>query len=314
MERTQHQVLRILQRSGRNQLTMRQLAVLRHKGLLPPLTRKTMVRSNTPIYVWTQPDIVKQAAVLHDLLIELHHHQFLSLPLWYLGYTVPLEQARQMLLTPIEQFLEPMTSNCTDSEDVLDAISRFLLDELFPRWKYSPHPPSIVRRYGFQTATLLAECGLDLFWVPEYLPDHELLTDLLTAFRQTHPGVVIEGEDDVQLPSLIQELLLPLQRTFSLPRLHQAILQATPEQWDLARRDAHQLCALLLPLRIKHPPSVRACITVGGLLFLPLLLSIHVHSSPQWISSLYTFLNDPNLREILAALQRLIDNRAGGKG
>ncbi len=84
MDRTPELVMKILVRSGRS-VTLRQLTDWRQKGLLPPLEREKG-QGGAAKYIWTQPNIVKQATVIHDLLCCWYGRvEWLAFPRWLLG-------------------------------------------------------------------------------------------------------------------------------------------------------------------------------------------------------------------------------------
>lgn len=119
MKRTPKNVLRILERSGRHQLNERQLTKLRSEGLLPKLASGVKEGTNIPENVWTQPDIVKHVAILHDLLTEWYHrHEMLYLPLWLFGFEVSFDPLRALFLTRAERNLEAFTQGETDPEEL----------------------------------------------------------------------------------------------------------------------------------------------------------------------------------------------------
>src|SRR5258708_38669197 len=104
MKRTPKNVLRILKRSGRHWLNERQLTKLRSERLLPKLEPGVKEGTNIPENVSTQPDIVKHAAILHDLLAQWsHRHELLYLPLCLLGFDVPIQPVRVRFLTRPER-------------------------------------------------------------------------------------------------------------------------------------------------------------------------------------------------------------------
>src|SRR5260370_12013995 len=148
MKRTPQNVLRILKRSGRHRLNERQLTKLRSERLLPKLEPGVKEGTNIPENVWTQPDIVKHAAILHDLLAEWsHRHELLYLPLWLLSFDVPFEPVRVLFLTRAERTLNEFTQGETDPDELGDMIGSVVY-QLRKHWKHDPRPSNMFKRYG----------------------------------------------------------------------------------------------------------------------------------------------------------------------
>jgi hypothetical protein len=175
MKRTQQNVLRILKRSGRHLLTERQLTKLRSERLLPELTPGVKAGTNIPENVWMQPNIVKHAAVLHDLLAEWsHRHKLLYLPLWLLGFDVPFEPVRELFLTRADHHLEAFTQGETDPDELGDVI-RSLVYQTLKHFKHDPRPGNAFKRHTSEYNERFLELMLNIFANSTYEIDIQTL-------------------------------------------------------------------------------------------------------------------------------------------
>ncbi len=313
MDRTPELVMKILVRSGRS-VTLRQLTDWRQKGLLPPLEREKG-QGGAAKYVWTQPNIVKQATVIHDLLCCWYGRvEWLAFPRWLLGYDVPLEEVRRMFLTHTEHALAGMTQGETDPEELAEHL-KDLASNLLYRWKYSAKSmPTNLKEADPVDREATLELLMHVFADQDYQPDEELLAAArrtLEANRNTS-GTLASGSAR-EMP----EFTRFVSEHFSLPRRYNAVAEATTEEWEQAHRDFRDVLAvltafykLLRPLitfpRFPFWMQIRLqynLLVEFGLLLLPALLALRQDGYGHWIDMTLAkareALTDPELREWL---------------
>lgn len=311
MKRTPTNVLRILKRSGRSRLSRRQLTELCQEGLLPHPERLVKKGTNHPEYVWTEPCIVKQVAVIHDLLETWSsRHELLFLPLWLLGYDVPFERVSRLFLRYAESGLLGITRGKTDPEDLLDQISSIVYG-----WKFAPRRNPIREKQGVANYELVAEFLLSIFANVDYEVDDMVLSALSPL---CHMRALLKNEQ--QDPSLLQEDLQQMatlaRQLISLPMVREAMVEATQGEWEQAREDYLTVvwCVRLFVQACAHVisfPSVPEgfqynVLAKSALLVLPLGISLRHNGYGHWIDMVLTkireLMNDPELQERLATI------------
>jgi hypothetical protein len=220
---TQDEVLDALKRSGRPNFNKRLLTHFSNRavGLLPALRRTSRPGSNKPVYVWNE-DVIEQIVELYDLTergCRDYHTRLLYL--WLRGYQVPFQRVQQTILQFIEIQIQDLTQGEGDPEEALCQISTIVATRLLPKWKYSPRPENKIRRIDLDTYTRRFESLLDLLLVP------------------THEQDEFDAAQDWQ--RVFQEAL-------SLPRLRDAAMNATMEEWQQARADYMRLSIIICPI------------------------------------------------------------------
>lgn len=315
MNRTPERVREILVRSGRS-VTLRQLADWRHKDLLPPLEREKG-QGRAAKYVWTQSDIVKQAAIIHDLLCCWYGRtEWLALPRWLLGYEVPIEEVRRMFLLSTERALAAMTQGETDLEELEEHL-KDVASNLIYRWKYSARPmPSNFKEATPEDREAALDFLIQLFANKDYQPNEEQLASAWRGLETKHktngataPGASGESPELLLLTRFVNKHL-------SLQRRHDAVVEATAEEWEQAHRDFRDTLALLTTFYKLLPPFARFprlpswwmqvrmqynLLVEFGQLLLPALLALRQDGYGDWIemglAKAQEFLTDPEVRE-----------------
>jgi len=307
MKRTSKNVLRILKRSGHHRLNERQLTKLRNERLLPELEPGVKEGTNIPENVWTQPDIVKHVAILHDLLTEWsHRHELLYLPLWLFGFSVPFEPVRDLFLIRAERTLEGFTQGETDPDELGDLISSIVYQSL-KHWKHDPRPDNLFRRYGSEYSERILDFMLNMFANSTYEIDEQTLMFLIENTPKTR-STEQDGLD--YAPTLAQEpdpiylnIAKVVQEVVSLSKMHDVMATASEEEWEKAREDfqaiVSQTCAifsiamswsgreLTLPRWIKFNALVKA-----ALHSFPVLLSMQRKGYGNWLDIARTKLEE----------------------
>ncbi len=247
MKRTQQNVLRILERSGRHRLTERQLTKLRSEKLLPKLKPGVKEGTNIPVNVWTQPNIVKHAAILHDLLAEWsHRHELLYLPLWILGFDVPFELVRELFLTRANHHLEVFTQGETDPDELGDVISSVAY-QLLRHLRHDPRPANAFKHHGREYNERFLDLMLNMFANSTYEIDSQTLSFLfgsapMTDFTEQNKPDDAAGATQ-ELDPVYLNIAKVIQQVTSLSRVRDVMATASEKEWNQAREDFLELVA-----------------------------------------------------------------------
>lgn len=308
MKRTPKNVLRILERSSRYRLNERQLTKLRSEGLLPKLVPGVKEGTNIPENVWTQPDIVKHVAILHDLITEWsHRHEFLYLPLWLLGFDVRFEPVRTLFVTRAERNLKELTQGETDPDELGDLISSVVY-QLLERWKHDPRPDNTFKRYGGEYSERILDFMLNMFANSTY----EIDDQTLMFFIESTPKTRSTEQDELNYaPTHIYEpdpiylnIAKVVQEVTSLSKIRDVMVTASGKEWEKAREDFQvlfsQVCAtfslvfmsrsgqtLTLPQRFEFNVLLKT-----ALFSFPVLLSMRQKGYGHWIDTAKTKLEE----------------------
>ena len=327
MKRTPKNVLRILKRSGRHQLNERQLTKLRSERLLPKLEPSVKEGTNIPENAWTQPDIVKHAAMLHDLLTEWsHRHELLYLPLWLLGFDVPFEPVRALFLTRAERNLKELTQGETAPDELGDLISSFVYQSLKQR-KHDPRPGNIFRQYGSEYSERVLSFMLNIFANSTYEINGQTFMLLLESAPKTRSTKQDELDGALALMQEPDPVYLNIakvvQEVVSLSKMRDVMATASEKEWEEAREDFQALASqvyaifnvsmslsgqtLTLPQWLKFNALVKT-----ALFSFPVLLSMRQKGYGHWIDTTRTKLEefDDFIEEQLASGKKWSDLEA----
>jgi hypothetical protein len=311
-EMTQDDFLEGLSRTRGISSSPRQLNELRNKGWLPELQRRSCPGTKSSVYVWGE-----QALDLFDLLQVSRADHWVRLALWLRGYQVDFAPIRQRWLDSIDVYLQALTQG--ESDDPLDNINDLVYDEpggLKSKWEHTPtrYRPEPMRRLGVDKYAQFTELFWDALLVPGL--NEAMFAEVLVALQM----IDISG-GDTQLPGEFAESLLPwlriLQEVLAMPRLREAIEQATPEAWEQARLDYETLCefcrTFFAPAIQTHPKGVFLLQFVGfGFYLVPVALAVEYRGYGHWIDDAIAwaneFLSDPDLQAWIA--EQLAQRRA----
>ncbi|HET6976667.1 MAG TPA: hypothetical protein VFI24_10120 [Pyrinomonadaceae bacterium] len=124
---TQEQLIEGLHLLGYGDASVTRIATWRKLGLLPPFTRTGEGRgrgAGRQKGYWSEPgQVLKQAEAIMGLLKSYKRLEELYLPLWQLGYPIPLALVRSALLRPLLTATEDLAvpkGECKGIEDVID--------------------------------------------------------------------------------------------------------------------------------------------------------------------------------------------------
>lgn len=99
---TQEDVLAELDERG-YEISPHRLVDWRQKGLLPPLVKRGRGRGGGWVSGWEDPHIVHQVITVQELLWIRERTAWLYVPLWCMGFAVPLERVQAHLRGVVER-------------------------------------------------------------------------------------------------------------------------------------------------------------------------------------------------------------------
>lgn len=108
-------------------VTKRRLTDWTQKGLLPSPRPRGQGRGRGKVYRWQEPDILHRAIDVFELLEWHRRAQDLFLPLWVLGYDVPVTEVRAGLEKHIEGLVRGLDAAIPFRGDRTDLISDLLV-------------------------------------------------------------------------------------------------------------------------------------------------------------------------------------------
>ena len=296
-EMTQGELLSEMHRLGYDDVTERQLADWRRKDLLPPFDvtgggrgqRRGRERSS-----WTDGEsVLNQALWVRELMQIYRSTESIRLPLWVLGYPVPLKRVREALGGPLNEITNEIAEAIENEaraggeiEDMIEEVTYHHFEEM--------------RREGAE-ALLLPQHSLEAFFNVFFNQDYDLtdgafelgieeLREYETAMRQRQDAALAaEGFSDTE-PAREDDSLLRLvdrapfiKQYFSLHQLKQAVDECSDSDLRAVQRDLSYLRGMTQLLRKiitiltreippeYHPSradSLRPILSVGGLIIL----------------------------------------------
>jgi hypothetical protein len=226
---------------------------------------------------------------------------------------VPFEPILRWWLRSIDTLLHNMTGGEQDPEYALWQISSSLVQYVEPKWKFSPRPDEVIRDVGINAWRDLMEFLLDVLAVPAYEPGETAYENLLKTLQKINSIAQANADPEETL-----SWVLSLREIFTLPRLRDALINATVEEWTQARDDYLTLCHLLHKLAALSPRrNARLTGEMRQTVFLhwgsrlpPLLLAVRYAGYGDRIDEalagfnevLNDILADPDVRKILARM------------
>jgi len=229
--------------------------------------------------------------MIHDLFRWYGRVELFALPRWLLGFDVPIGEVRRLILTHTENFLMTYTQGATTPDELEDRLDDSVGHTL-SSWKYSGRIPKHFLTLDEMDRYMLMDAITHLLASQDYQPDEFTLVELLEAF------VTINQQEMSE--SILPPLLATIQKAtdfvsshFSLPRLRDAVRDATTEDWHLAQQDFIALCSMLkhtyrlIKTQINFPPLPIEwqynALAKSGLYIIPLLLALHQDGYEDWI-------------------------------
>lgn len=235
---TPDEVLAELLRNG-YEITPRRLVDWRQKQLLPPLVQHGRGTGQGWIYVWEDPLIVEQVIAVQELLWIHERTGWLYVPLWCLGFDVPLDRVRAHLLVKLERGRALLTRGARDPSSIADKVSALAFRE--------------ATRSGPRTGRHVQVDVLE-YWLTllagdtEYSPDWEAWEQVaaaVAAFGGSGTHDATEAGEQLWTPAGLQLIRRWTRRYTSLPRLEEAALKATDAEWAAVHLDWQALARLV---------------------------------------------------------------------
>ena len=222
------------------ELTARRLVDWRQKELLPPLVKRGRGHGKGWVYAWENPMIVEQVIAVQELLRIHERTSWLYVPLWCLGFDVPLERVRSQLLARIERRQAFLTGGEKDPDELADRVSELALTEVT-----RPGP----RRGRSQESADVLEYWLNLLTGDtDYTPDSETLEEIATGLGRFSGRDALVGMPVSTWRSSALDLDAVQQWTgqhAAIPRLEEAARNATEREWDAVHADWQALAHLI---------------------------------------------------------------------
>jgi len=311
---TQKEILAALEESGRNNWNLRQMTALRKEGFLPPLRRETQPGTNKPLYVWNETDIQQIADVYDWWSYYDGDRATLALALWLKGYEVPLDVLRRTYITVIEAYIQMLTRGKTDPDDILDEVSE-IVTVWMRKLKYTPGLTD--QRKKMRTEQNVSIEQMEMFTETVLgalaVPDQEVATEgiyssLLGARESQDASIDYAEEDDFFIRA--EDVVVILRDILALPHLREAIITASLEQWQQARKDYLSFCHVLSVIVERMPGKGEESFPESFLMNMKInnavwliapLLSTRYRGYGQWIDmafeKIHEFLADPAVQE-----------------
>lgn len=235
---TPDEVLAEMLRRG-YEITPRRLVDWRQKQLLPPLVKHGLGTGRGWIYVWEDPWIVEQVIAVQELLWIHERTSWLYIPLWCLGFDVPLERVRMQLRAKLERGHALLTNGAQERSSIADTVSALAFREAT---RAGP-------RTGRQASVDVLEYWLTLLaGDTDYSPDLEAWSQIaaaVAAFGGSGTRYAAEAGEHLWTPAGLRLLRRWTRRYASLPRLEEAARKATDAEWAAVHLDWQALAHLV---------------------------------------------------------------------
>lgn len=215
-------------------MTPRRLVDWRQKGLLPPLVKHGRGRGGGWIYGWEDSLVVEQAIAVEELLAWHSRTDWLQVPLWCLGFSVPATRIRPQLLAIVDAHLDYVAGDAATREDVADRVSRLSVVEANEYRQQRTGRPDLTAEAVEYWLNLLAGRTA-------YAPNHAALVGIAEALARSigapaDPSGTTKSRWSIK-PSDLRLLRRWASRYASLPLLREAILNAADEEMQSVHDD-----------------------------------------------------------------------------
>jgi len=230
-------------------MTPRRLVDWRQKELLPPLVQRGRGQGRGWVNGWKDARVVEQAIAVQELLWIHERTDWLYVPLWCLGFDVPLARVKPQFLTKLARQRTFLTGGAEDPEDLGDTISELAFHE--------------ATRPGPRTSKRLSPDLLEfvislLVGVTEYTPDFDALRELaveIERYRGSNDGAKAPQlrRLDERWPAMLRLVRRWVHRYASLARLEEAAIAATDAEWEAVHTDWRTLHELIASIRDSVP-------------------------------------------------------------
>lgn len=222
-------------------MTPRRLGDWREKGLLPPLVAHGKGRGQGWIYGWEDALVVEQAIAVEELLAWHSRTDWLYVPLWCLGFSVPPTRIRPRLLAIVNAHLDYVAGDALTREDVADHVSRLSVEEAKEYRRQRTGRPG-------PTAEALEYWLNMLAGRTAYAPNNAALVGIVESLANAFGGPVdssgtTESKWSIQ-PSDLRRARRWASQNASLPLLRDANIKATDEDMQRVHDDWRAIAQL----------------------------------------------------------------------
>lgn len=220
----------------------RRLVDWRQKGLLPPLVKHGRGRGGGWIYGWEDSFVAEQAIAVQELLAWHSRTDWLYVPLWCLGFSVPATRIRAQLRDIVNAQLDYVVGDAATREDVAHRVSKLSVVGANEYRRQRAGRPGLTAEAVEYWLNLLVAGRSD------YAPNHAALVIIAEAlFRAigapadpsgtTKSGWSIKSSD-------LRLLQRWASRYASLPLLRDAILEAADREMQCVHDDWRSIAQL----------------------------------------------------------------------
>lgn len=212
-------------------VTKRRLTDWGQKGLLPPLRAHGQGQGRGKVYRWEESDVVRQAVDVYELLSTTHRVDAIYLPLWLLGYDMPLGAVRGGLLAPIEAALARVPNVPPAGGNAEDRLSDAV-------WEVSTRMQQSGWRWLLSLDPAVLEAWLGAVLLPDQWPDAYQVNELTAALTRNRAAWFRQDGDSTAETLKALEFV---RAHLSLPRLREVVTTATAEDLERVQADARLL-------------------------------------------------------------------------
>lgn len=244
---TQSRVVEMLHRLGRTEVTERTLVDWRAERLLPPLTKEKNPNGRGWVYLWTDPQVIRQANMIAELLDWYASFDGIRLPLFCLGFPVELngeKGIRGALIKWVHGYEAKHAEGLSDPEDVAHAMHMAFLEdfERSPsfRWLFHRDPGE-----AKPVEQMMRSLNSDQ---PGYQPSDKQLghwfakqtLNVLARSYVDHPvdmDAALEAAGGAEFLDFGETTVAYVRRHMTVSRLDALIRKSTSEQFNQAQTD-----------------------------------------------------------------------------
>jgi hypothetical protein len=267
MRITSREVVEELARRG-YVVSERRLVDWRQRNLLPGLDQRGLGRARGKTYTWPSSAVCDQVIAVLELLRRVRKASRVYLPLWLLGFEVPVARVRENLASPLARILAGIAAGAQLDGNIEDFLFNVVTDAA----------PELSEHLG---ADEVWACDIGL------LTSKAMFAGNSFVAREDVQRVNMPDDGDDAIPEAFREHPLPFKdwafvaRTFSVPVLHAALTTLPDDELRLARDDVQRAAAFLrargCDAAVIENRKYEIAVVLGGLCF---VLALALRGSP----------------------------------
>ncbi len=219
----------------------------RRKGVLPEFDLKSrkLGRGHGSLpCAWTQSEtVLSQAAWAHKLLRMYKNIDSIHLPLWMLGYTVPLRLVKKSLESPVEEVSRSIHDGMKKEKDLGgDLAFEDFLDQVVYEACQAFWPGGL----GGRTSQAMLRVFYNLIFNPEYDLNDEPFRRMVEAFkiREARRGNRSQDQNDDKTAKIF-EVATFIKEHLSLDAMTNALRHCTDDDLRVVERDLEIISEIL---------------------------------------------------------------------